>query len=256
MTNNEYLLNILNNNRPKDLSSSPYIINNLKSILTHWAGLFLIDIKESGSIAKGTAVHPSSDIDYIVSLSHKCDCSLQSIYESLYETLEKNYSNIRKQNVSIRISQNNFKIDITPARQQYGYINRHSIYVSKKNSWTKTNIQEHINIVSNSGRTDEIKLLKIWREKNNLDFPSIYMEILLIKEILYNKSKSINFLAENFFFILKSFAKHQNNPLFYQIQDPANTNNILSDLLDSNQKRKIIYQAQNDIKKEYWSNII
>ena len=78
--------------------------------------------------------------------------------------------------------------------------------MSKKDTRKQTNIQKHINDISNSGRTNEIKLLKIWRELNRLEFPSIYMEYLVIK-ILSGKSKSEDALENNFRYLLSELAK-------------------------------------------------
>lgn len=78
--------------------------------------------------------------------------------------------------------------------------------MSKKDTRRQTNIQKHINDISNSGRTNEIKLLKIWRELNKLEFPSIYMEYLVI-EILSGKSRDSGSLADNFMYVLSELAK-------------------------------------------------
>ena len=94
---------------------------------------------------------------------------------------------VRRQNVSIGIDYNSDQIDLVPARRQSQYGNDHSLYVSKKNSWIKTNIDTHISQVSNSNRLNEIKLVKIWRNANNLDFPSFYLELVVI-DALYNRT--------------------------------------------------------------------
>src|SRR5690606_29875028 len=134
---------------------------------------------------------------------------------------------VRKQNVSFRIKIGSLEVDITPARKQAGSTNDHWLYVSKQNTWKQTNIQKHINDISVSGRQNEIKLLKIWRELNGLEFPSIYLEYLAIS-CLYGKSKEASSLSENFRFLLKELSKDINNPLNGRIVDPANSNNILS----------------------------
>jgi len=105
----------------------------------------------------------------------------------LHEHLKKKYpNNIRRQNVSTRIEISGLNVDITAGTKITGYQNYHWLYRSKDGTKKQTNVQMHINDISKSGRTNEIKLLKIWRELNKLDFPSIYLEYLVINNILLN----------------------------------------------------------------------
>src|SRR5690606_7362409 len=144
---------------------------------------------------------------------------------------------------------------ITPARKHSGNTNDHWLYVSKIDSWRKTNIQKHITDISGCGRLNEIKLLKIWRELNQLDFPSIYLEYLTIN-ILCGKSKDPSKLADNFLFILQELSKDTSNPLNSRIVDPTNTTNILSELLNATEKKAIITKAKTAIGQQYWSGVV
>jgi len=248
MTEDYYLSRIIDKYTPKNLSEYQYDIIKLHSILKEWAASCYVDLKTSGSIAKGTAISLSSDVDYLVSLTSDCNGTLKAIFNSLGKCLSNHYK-IRRQNVSFGINLNGLKVDVAVAQKRHGNTNFHSIYVSKTDSWKQTNIQRHINDVSNSGRLDEIRLAKIWRELNELEFPSIYMEYLLI-EILKYKPK--NNLARNFHYTLSELAKNQqNNPLFSRLKDPANSNNVLSELMTANEKNSIIFAARNSINKTY-----
>lgn len=259
MTGNEYLNQILYKYRARDLTSHIAQIVALKLVLKEWAGSCFIETLDSGSRAKGTAIHLASDVDYLVSLTSSCNETtggLRSIYDSLYKKLKDVYPIVRKQNVSFRILLGGLEVDITPARKQIGNTNNHRLYVSKKDTWQQTNIQTHIRDVSQSGRTNEIKLLKIRRERNQIDFPSIYMEYLVISNILYNKSSNIDNLASNFFYALGELAKDTGNPLFSRIVDPANSSNILSDLLSTEEKNIIKRKAKESIEKKSWAEIV
>ncbi len=258
---NIYLLRILEKYKAKDLSLYSNSISQLKISLVNWASSCYLNILDSGSRAKGTAISLASDVDYVVSLTSNCNANnggLKSCYDSLFLELNNKYgaANIRKQNVSVRLNLNGLEVDVTPARQQSGYTHYHSLYVSKTNSWTQTNIQKHIADISQCGRTNEIKILKIWRQLHGLDFPSIYLEYLLVNNILLNQSKDINNLHSNVWLALNKLAKTEGNPLYSRIIDPANSNNILSDLLTSTEKTKIITQAQATIKANYWSQVV
>lgn len=259
MTSNNYLIQVLNKYQAKNLSLYLVQISSLKAILQNWASSCFIEILESGSRAKGTAIHLASDVDYLVSLTSGCNENnggLSNIYNSLHAELQNHYTNVRKQNVSFRILLLDLEVDIAPARKYSGNTNYHSLYISKKDTWQQTNIQKHINDVSQSGRMNEIKLLKIWRELNQLDFPSIYMEYLIINNILYNKSTNLDNLADNFHYVLSELSKNTNNPLFSRIVDSSNSNNILSDLLSITEKNDIVHKAKIAVSKEYWRDII
>jgi hypothetical protein len=230
----------------------------LKHDLKKWAGSCYVNILDSGSRVKGTAISLASDVDYLISLSSSCnenEGGLKGIYDSLYDFLRPKFNPVRKQNVSFRINLNGLEIDITPARKHSGNTSDHWLHLSKANSWKQTNIQRHITDISTSGRTDEIKLLKIWRELNSLDFPSVYLEYLVLS-ILFGKSKSVTSLADNFWHVLLELSKEKGNPLFSRIIDPANTANILSDLLNVSEKNLIISQAKKAVESTNWNQIV
>lgn len=256
----DYLLSIVNKYKPRDLTTFQiYSIPKLKSELTSWAGSCFIEILDSGSRAKGTAVSIASDVDYMVSLSSDCNQNsggLESIYNSLFTTLKAKYVDCRKQNVSVRVKVSDLEIDVTPARRQLGSVNNHWIYLSKTGGRQQTNIKRHIADVSTSGRLKEIMLCKIWREKHGLDFPSIYLEYLLINEVLAYRSKGDAYLESNFAHILREFSKDSANPLFSRVVDPANSSNILSDLLNVTEKNRIIAIAKQSNSATNWGSVV
>lgn len=257
MTANEYLYSILNKYQPNSFEIYSSELDLLYDRIKKRAFECFIDVLFSWSCAKGTAIRLSSDVDFLVSLIHDCNENnwwLKAIYLSLFNTLKEFYKDIRKQNVSIRVNTGNLEVDITPARKLAWHTDYHSIYLSKKDTRKQTNIQKHINDISNSGRTNEIKLLKIWRELNRLEFPSIYMEYLVI-EILSGRSKNRDALENNFRYLLSELAKDTWNPLNYRIIDPANTSNVLSDLMDDQEKRSIIRQAKIDSNHSSLSSV-
>ena len=253
-----YLYQILQKYTARDLSGYSNALSQLQTTLKTWASSCYVNILYSGSQAKGTAISIASDVDYLVSLTSNCNENsggLKSIYDSLFIKLNGIYS-VSKQNVSVRINLNGLEVDVTPARKQTGNSNDHWLYVSKLNTRKQTNIQKHINDVSQSGRTNEIKLLKIWRELHQLDFPSIYLEYLIINNILLNKSKDINNLENNVWHVLNELAKSTGNPLGARIVDPANSANILSDLLAVAEKNTIINKAKVSIQQANWNQIV
>lgn len=249
MTSLEYVKSIL-----KKYSVSPNISNHyrdyFKPYIEEWAGEFLVDLKISGSSKKGTAVSNGTDVDLFISLTSTTANTLNEIYESLYKYMRQKGFSARRQNVSIGIDLDNYQIDLVPARRQSQFGNDHSLYVSKTNTWTKTNIETHISHVSNSNRLDEIKLVKIWRNLNQLDFPSFYLELIVI-ESMYNKiigNTDANFLSA----LSYISANIENN----RYMDPSNTNNCISSQISLAEKRRIAAVAKSSCAQRLWKDIV
>jgi len=224
----------------------------LETQIRVWAAgnyLSLTDIKLSGSRAKGTAISLSSDIDIFISLSSTNSSSLGSIYDSLYSYFNARNS-CRKQNVSIRVTYNNMKVDIVPGKRQDQYSNDHSLYKSKQDSWTKTNIDKHVSLVKDSNRIVEITAAKIWRERHSLDFPSILLELVTLEAL---KNKGTTDHDSNFLALLDYF---RDNIQTIRVVDPANTNNVISDDLTSAEKQAIASQARKSRNEQYWKDIL
>src|SRR3546814_764282 len=155
----------------------------IEPLIQTWGGPFIVDIRTSGSFAKGTAVHGGTDIDLFVSLTSTLTDTQQRISDTLFNAfLQAGYAP-RRQNVSTGLTVNGWKVDVTPARRQDQYGNYHSLWSTKTGSWLQTNISEHIRVVSNSGRLDEIRLIKIWRNHFGIDWQSFYLELFVLDGI-------------------------------------------------------------------------
>ncbi|KRF31944.1 nucleotidyltransferase domain-containing protein [Paenibacillus sp. Soil787] len=249
----EYVLKIANKYHIKseiDGATERDVINPLKKLISKWAGECLNDVYLSGSRAKGTAINLSSDLDLFISIKSTTSNPLNEIYDSLFNHIEGAGYKTRKQNVSIGLNVAGKQVDLVPAKKRPGNTNDHSLYISKRDTWTQTNVIEHINKVKNSGRITEIVLLKIWRKLHNLDFPSIYLELSVI-EALSGKRK--NTPASNFLAVLDYL---RDEFLSKKIIDPANTNNVISDDLFKYEKEAIQKKAKESRSQKYWKDII
>ena len=249
MSNDEYLQGIIHK-YTVDSYGAENAATSLDGLINTWANGYLVATKLSGSLAKGTAISLGTDADIFISLSSAIRYTLSEIYNSLYDTVISAGYTARQQNVSIGVNIRNYKIDLVPARRQSQYGNDHSLYKSKTNSWTQTNIDKHIYDVKTSNRLDEIKLTKIWRERHSLSFPSLYLELAVIdclKRYRYGQ------LESNFSKILSFLSSEFQNIKYL---DPANTNNVISDDLNTCEKQLIATQAQASVNKQYWAQII
>ncbi len=252
MTQDEYVFQILEKYEDSDAEvlEVQNLANSISNNLSFWAGDALSNISFSGAFAKGTTVKGSSDIDLFISLKSSTTNTLRDIYESLFNFASEKGWNPRPQNVSVRIVQGKYKIDLVPAKKQEIFHNWHSLYKSKTQTWTQTNVASHISTVINSNRINEIKAIKIWRNLNNLNFPSFYLELTVINA-LYGK-RNIN-LADNVLYTLRYIGERFANS---RVIDPANTNNIISNDFSSEEKSYIAQVAETSASQSGWGSII
>ena len=218
--------------------------------LRTWAGQQLSALQWSGSYAKETGVRGISDVDVFVSLKSDTKETLKELYNMLFSLAQRNNWAPRRQNVSIGVIINGTRGDLIPGKIQSGYQNYHSLYVRKRDSWTKTNVTLHINKVRNSGRLKEIRALKIWRMLHNLEFPSLYLELFAL-QALSGRSRAA--VASN---VLHALGAIGSSLTSTRIVDPANTNNILSEDLTRSEKQRAALQASKSASEQHWSRII
>ncbi|SNC74958.1 hypothetical protein SAMN06265337_2633 [Hymenobacter gelipurpurascens] len=247
----QYILEVIARRSVTPVHLGDARLYSILSIIRNWAGSALNDIKLSGSSAKNLVVQGQPDTDIFISIKSSSDATLKTIYESLNSTLRSNGIIASKRTVALNINYNGLDIDLVPGKVQPGYKIWHSLYNSESDSWLQTNIDEHIKIVKNSGRDQEIRAIKIWAKQNQLKFPSLYLESLVI-DALYNRSKEN--LATNIFIVFKFLNE---NVELRRVVDPANTNNVLSSyMLTSREKQNIAKAAGKAYNENYWNNII
>ena len=110
--------------------------------------------------------------------------------------------------------------------------------------------QLHIRHVVESGRTPEIRAIKIWRKRFNLEFPSFYLELAVIEAL---GKRRIGDLANNVHYALGWIG---NNLQTARIIDPANDANPVSDDLTLAEKRAVAAQATHSYRQTRWKSII
>lgn len=218
--------------------------------LQSWAGQQLNELRYSGSYAKETGVHGTSDVDVFISLKSDTTETLKELYEKLFSLARTNGWLPRRQNVSVGVTVNGTRGDLVPGKLQAGQQNYHSLYLRKRDSWTQTNVSLHVDSVRTSGRLKEIRAVKIWRLLHNLDFPSLYLELFTIRAL---SRRSPATLAENVLHVLRTIGTSLTSK---RIDDPANTNNILSDDLTQAEKQRIATLAAQSAVQQYWEKII
>jgi hypothetical protein len=214
-----------------------------------WAGQYLGDIRLSGSVAKGTANAGANDMDLFIALNTTTPGTLQEIYDSLFSWAGR-YWPAQKQNVSIGIQAGGYHFDLVPGRLQTGYQNWFSLWRNKVQTWTQTNIDLQVQTVANSGRTEEIRIIKLWRTLAGLDFASFPLELATLQAL---HGRRIGDLANN---VSAALSWISANIQTARLVDPANTNNVVSDDLTILQRARIAQAASAARAQPNYSNFV
>jgi hypothetical protein len=221
----DYLQQILAREAVDTSATSPVrsVRGALLPVIQMWAGAQLLDVTPSGSFAKGTANRSGTDIDLFISLSETTTNTLADIYGTLFTAITNAGYQPTKRNVSINLRVGAYGVDLVPGKRQNSTTTDHSLYRNRAQTWTKTNIGTHINTVLFSNCQAPIRIIKLWRDQKGLDFPSFYLELLVIEAL---RGTLLTDLAAR---VVHAVGYLRDNILTSRIVDPANTNNIVSD---------------------------
>ena len=178
---------------------------------------YLESVKLAGSHAKGTDLR-DSDIDLFLTYAPNTPGPLSAIQTSLADEF---YGTIR--NVAVRIAYKGLSVDLVPSQNNI-------LWQARFNTSIKTDIDKQIRYVRSSGFIDEILALKIWRRRHALRFPSFLMELATIHARPKDFRALLHFLATDF-------------PTT-RLLDPANSDNVVSDLLTEVEKLRIARRAR------------
>lgn len=251
MSADTYLANILAREAVDTSATSPVLAvrQQLDPIIQAWASTYLKGISPSGSFAKGTANRSGTDVDLFISLENTTPQTLKEIYDSLHQKMYVSGYTPRKQNVSINVRVGLYDVDLVPAKRQDVYSEDHSLYRRRADTWTKTNVSKHIAHVRGAGRLSETRVLKLWRNQKNLDFPSFYLELTTINAL----SGAYGTLSQN---VWKVFQYLKDSFQNARVVDPANTNNIISEDLTEAERGKIKSAAIAALSASDWNQIV
>ncbi|MFN4314354.1 MAG: nucleotidyltransferase domain-containing protein [Chitinophagaceae bacterium] len=210
-------------------------------------------IIHSGSYKKGTAVNIKFDMDIVIPFKKNED-TLENLYNDLYDYFDKEYRNkdnsllsVKKQKVAIGlefwVDGHTLDLDIVPGREidDYEEDGDLNLYVNeqmgsfKKSSYIKTNIQKQIDHIRDTSEArDVIKELKVWKRRNNGQIKSFVIELISIKAL--DGYKGDNDPWSKLKYVLEYI---RDNIKTVSLVDPGNSNNIVSETLESYQKDSI-----------------
>jgi hypothetical protein len=232
----------------QDAGSASHAADAVIPVLKGWGGQHLLAVTLSGAYAKGTAISLSSHIDILLSLKLPDEMEVRNVFWSLFEYLADRDLQPHTRTVSLQVQSNGLRVDLIPAWPVSGH--GQILYHKEPGSSCRTNVAQHIHLITNSGRSQEICVLKIWRELHTLDFPTLYLELVTLLAL---EGERFGQVAQNVFTVLR-YISNRFEPVV--IRDPANPDNVVSDDLARPQKKALAQAAHKALEDDDWEKTI
>lgn len=206
-------------------------------------------LREGGSKAKGTMVKEAYDLDlpyYFARDDESAGKTIREIFERVETALQRSYRTRRK-GVAVRLLDceqgTDFHVDVAPGRYVDGDDGDAFLYPSTSDKERlQTNLETHVRHVRDSGSTGAVRLLKIWRARRNIEVKTFALELLTI-DILVDKKKLA--LPDQLKAVWTEFRDNLQNRT---ITDPANSNNDLSEMLNSGVRQQLRDAARDTLR--------
>ena len=252
MSGNDYLKDLLASQRLYEDSDEWRALDDeaarIEAIIRHAHPHSRLMFTHGGSRAKGTMIREDYDLDE-VSYFENDDCApgetLEEIYENVAAVLAKHYT-VRRKCSALRLSRkdgSDLRVDVVLGR----YVDeaRADVFIpqnKESKERLKTNIEVHIAHVRESGCTDVIMLVKLWRTRNAIPVKTFPLELLVIEVLRENNWGTLEGRLRR---VLTALADEIDD---LHIEDPANpTGNDLSQALPDTLRGQLAKVARNTI---------
>ncbi|MBN2537867.1 hypothetical protein JXB37_06285 [candidate division WOR-3 bacterium] len=222
----------------------------LKKLVGGWAGKYLMAIEPAGSYVKNTRVRGGTDLDLLVSLGPRTKGTVRQQYHCLFNWLKSQGLKPVTGHVTVIIQYHGLLVDLLLARQDWGGSGNHTVFETERERETSTNFETHERLVRESGRTEDIRALKIWRNLRGLRFPSFYLELVVLDAL---RHRAHNQPGANLLAVLEYLRdKFVRTPF----RDPANFENRVSDELTEHEQMAIAEAAARSLGERDWAAIV
>jgi hypothetical protein len=225
MSGNKYLNDLLASQKLDENSSEWAALDdeaaNIERIIREAYPDSHLMFTHGGSRAKGTMIREDYDLDEVSYFENEDTApgeTLEEIYESVAALLAKHYT-VRRKRSALRLSKKgggDLRVDVVPGR--YVDNTKTDVFIHQNEGSKerlKTNIEVHIGHVRDSGYTDVIMLVKLWRTRNAIEVKTFPLELLVI-EVL--NADNLGTLEDRFRRVLDAFADDIDD---LQIEDRA-----------------------------------
>jgi len=203
-----------------------------------------------GSYGKDTIIRASYDLDLVMYWPHDCGFSLADIFNAVGAELRKHWKVVQQKNVAWALPfEGGFHVDVVPGRAMDSGFKYANLYRSTAGSSLQTSIKVHIDAVRKSGRRELIRLLKLWKVRQNVPVKSFILEILGVEGA---KGTSVTNLEPQ---LAAALAHIRDRILAANIVDPANSNNNLGASMTAQEKLATRNAAAAAIAARTWNEV-
>ncbi|WP_055047459.1 hypothetical protein [Devosia sp. A16] len=215
-----------------------------------WGSRDIVDVTPGGSFEKAMANRSGISIDCVVWIHARSARRIGDIYESMFTTFQRLGLAPTRRDVTLALNLGHLVVDLLPAKRLSMISDIHEIYSARRGLAITTNLHQHVLDSHEAGWQEEVRVLKLWRDQNRLDFPSYYLELATRAAL---RRRPAGALADNVWAALGFFERLL---VPRAMLDPANAANIVSDELTAAQKRSVALAAGAARSGRPWSEIV
>lgn len=193
-------------------------------------------IRYAGSYAKDTMIRDSYDLDIVCYFDHEdtlAGSSLKQIFDNVHQVLATKYF-VQPKTSALHLEEGAetkryTHVDVVPGR--FTDSSRSDAFIFQNGAEKhrlKTNIDTHVSYIRDSGLTDTIRLVKLWRERSGFRAKTFILELLVVDILSGFQKRPLDEQLVHFWEVLRDRIDD------LAVRDPANPEgNDLSDLLAS-----------------------
>lgn len=226
------------------------LYKSIKKLIKNFDKKNVKQIYLTGATEKKTNSKSKQTIEILISIKAKDMRSPEEIIESYANYFRYLDFEVQVRQFAICFTYHDVNFELIPSKLKSGTYNYHYLYDTQAKKVTVTNMNILRNDVVNSKNQDEIILLKLWRDKQGLQFPSIYIELVVMAVMKKCDKKG---LFSRFIKVLDYLKKDFAIDVYY---DPSNTDNIVSDMLSPSEKELIKQCAKKSISLEFLHDVL
>jgi hypothetical protein len=205
----------------------------------------------AGSYGKKTMIRARYDLDLVIYWPSTANFTIKGIYDAVGQVLRNEWQVVNSKTVCWELPfDGGFHIDVVPGRALDARYFEANLHRTDTGTTLKTSLKTHIETVRGSGRSDAIKLMKLWKERRQVPFrKSFLLEVMTIAGC---QGRNFDDYPGQ---ILGALRYISANIETCNVIDPANTNNSLSDDLSREARQGIKAAADAAIAAPYWSHV-
>jgi hypothetical protein len=248
----DYLRDILAREtvRPEAMGDAARIDGKIAALCHAWGSRDIVDVTPGGGFEKSMANRSGVSLDYVVWIHARADRRIPELYESMFSAFQRLGLAPVRRHVTLALNLGTMVVDLLPAKRLSMISDIHEIYSTRRGIALTTNLHQHVLDSHDAGWQEEVRVLKLWRDQNGLDFPSYYLELATQAAL---RRRPAGALADNVWAALGFFERLL---VPRAMLDPANAANVVSDELTAAQKRSIALAAAAARSGRPWSEIV